>query len=267
MKYLPLLFIISLGIGCSLPKERYSQFQLQKDIYQVGDSTIIALKNTVPCPIRITFEYSGASSIVENFVLQAYEQRIFKYTKDRLSLADANKMAMSAILTDPAGINIDTATRYLFPFPKDKTYKIIQGYNGSFSHNDDYSRYAIDFSLQVGDTVCASRDGVVVGVIEGYRVGGRHKKYRPFANYITLYHNDGTLTQYVHLQHNGAFVAIGDTVTALQPIGLSGKTGFTSTPHLHFNVLKPTAYGVAGFRVHFEKIDGNELKRGMIVNH
>ncbi|MEM6722694.1 MAG: M23 family metallopeptidase, partial [Bacteroidota bacterium] len=113
-------------------------------------------------------------------------------------------------------------------------------YNGSFSHNHVGSRYALDFDLSVGDTICSAGDGYVIGMIEGYKYGGSNRKWRPYANTITIYHPDqGALTQYAHLIENGAFVEVGDSVRTGQAIGLSGKTGFTSTPHLHFNVFRP----------------------------
>jgi murein DD-endopeptidase MepM/ murein hydrolase activator NlpD len=119
----------------------------------------------------------------------------------------------------------------------------------------------------VGDTVCAARDGIVVGLIKDYNVGGKDRKYRDYANFITLYHTDGTFTQYVHLKKNGSFVALGDTVVASQPIGLAGITGFTSIPHVHFDALKPTLDGMVGFPIKFQKADGASLTQGMKVQH
>ena len=67
--------------------------------------------------------------------------------------------------------------KFSLPFPKNLSYKIIQGFNGSHSHNTDFSRYAIDFSLKINDTVCSAADGYVVGVIKGYELALRHYRF------------------------------------------------------------------------------------------
>ena len=41
---------------------------------------------------------------------------------------------------------------------------------------------------------------------------------------------------YAHLQESGVLVRPGQHVRAGQQIGLSGNTGFTTGPHLHFAV-------------------------------
>ena len=56
------------------------------------------------------------------------------------------------------------------------------------------------------------------------------------ANYVTIGHDDGSQAVYVHLQMNGALVELGDWVTTGEVIGLSGNTGFSTGPHLHFKV-------------------------------
>jgi murein DD-endopeptidase MepM/ murein hydrolase activator NlpD len=56
------------------------------------------------------------------------------------------------------------------------------------------------------------------------------------ANFIRLLHDDGTMSLYAHLKSDGVLVRPGQRVTAGQRIGLSGNTGFTTGPHLHFAV-------------------------------
>ena len=57
------------------------------------------------------------------------------------------------------------------------------------------------------------------------------------ANSILVQHADGTIGVYLHLQKGGNKVKVGDRVKAGEPIGLSGNTGFSSGPHLHFAVF------------------------------
>ena len=56
-------------------------------------------------------------------------------------------------------------------------------------------------------------------------------------NFVLLLHDDGTLGEYMHLSPSSVQVQPGERVERLQPIALSGNTGFSSTPHLHFQVM------------------------------
>ncbi|MCC9165237.1 M23 family metallopeptidase [Pontibacter harenae] len=157
------------------------------------------------------------------------------------------------------------------PFPKGKEYNIIQGYNGKFTYNTIFSQYAIDFNLNIGDTITSADNGYVVGVVEDYKDYGTSKKWRDNdkSNYITIYHpNSGLYTQYVHLNHKGALVKLGDYVLKGQPIGIAGMTGFTTTPHLHFNVKIPSdKNGLISTDIEFENgIKGKDLKKKDRVN-
>jgi murein DD-endopeptidase MepM/ murein hydrolase activator NlpD len=49
-------------------------------------------------------------------------------------------------------------------------------------------------------------------------------------------HVDGSVARYIHLQKRGALVKLGDEVRQGQRIALSGNTGQTGGPHLHFDV-------------------------------
>jgi len=62
------------------------------------------------------------------------------------------------------------------------------------------------------------------------------EKYGGRANYVRILHDDGTMGLYAHLRPEGVLVRVGQRVRQGQQIGLSGNTGFTSGPHLHFAV-------------------------------
>ncbi len=125
---------------------------------------------------------------------------------------------------------------YLLPFQSGSSAPVGQGYHGHFSHKNSYS---LDFDLAEGTKVYAARAGVVVEIKEDSRGGCKYPKCMGMANYITVCHEDGSMANYIHLKHQGSMVNPGDKVEAGQVIGLSGNTGWSSGPHLHFEVFLP----------------------------
>ena len=146
-----------------------------------------------------------------------------------------NPLRKTVKLLQKGIIKDDSSYVYDLPFEAGKKYFLIQGY---FSHLSHKERAALDFKMKRGTAVSAARGGVVVRVKEDGDRGGWNKKYRPYGNVIVIQHADGSRAGYWHLQHNGALVNVGDTVKQGQPIGLSGKTGYTLFPHLHFIVWR-----------------------------
>jgi murein DD-endopeptidase MepM/ murein hydrolase activator NlpD len=132
-------------------------------------------------------------------------------------------------------IKEDTSFVYSLPFAYNESHRLVQGYFSRYSHKN---RAALDFKMKRGTAIFAARNGVVVRVKEDGYKGGLNKKYKPDGNFIIVQHPDGSRAGYWHLQHNGALVSAGDTVLQGQLIGLSGKTGYTLFPHLHFLVWR-----------------------------
>jgi murein DD-endopeptidase MepM/ murein hydrolase activator NlpD len=128
-------------------------------------------------------------------------------------------------------IKDDTSYVYWLPYAEGTIHRVVQGYYSSYSHKN---RAALDIKMKPGTPVHAARDGIVVRVVETNDKGGLKKAYRQFANMIVIQHGDDSRTGYWHLQKNGSLVNVGDTVMKGQLIGLSGNTGFTAFPHLHF---------------------------------
>lgn len=150
----------------------------------------------------------------------------------------------------------DDTVLYRLPYAAGKRYRVIQGFNGDFSH-DDRESYAVDFGMPVGTPVHAARGGTVVDVEESHDQGGWDDKYYRTANYIVILHDDGTTGEYYHLKHQGAAVAVGDRVEAGDHIGWSGNTGHTTTPHLHFAVYRADTWGrTRSVRFRFQTAEG-----------
>lgn len=156
----------------------------------------------------------------------------------------------------------DTLYNYGLPFLKNKRYKILQGNNENFSHYKPTSKYAIDFKMNVGQEICAIREGLVVNVKSNSNEGGSSEKYFKKANIIFIYHADGTFSQYGHLKKDGVLVQVGDTVKKGQIIGFSGNTGMSTEPHLHLVVYKSTKKGLISIPYILDSISTKKYKKG-----
>lgn len=133
--------------------------------------------------------------------------------------------------------NYDKNYVYDLPFRKGKALWIHQGYNGSFSHQNENS---LDFIMPEGTEVLAAREGMVIDIVQNNNQSCPTRNCAPYGNYISILHSDGTIAEYFHLQQNGAKVKVGETVTKSQPIAWSGNTGWSSGPHLHFVTFLPS---------------------------
>ena len=149
---------------------------------------------------------------------------------------------------------------YALPYETGRSYRVLQGYGSRFSHTG-LEAYAVDFDMPEGTPVHAARAGVVARVEESNTIGCWSDGCGRYANYIVVLHNDGTTGEYYHLKHMGALVEVGDSVARGQKIGLSGNTGHSTMPHLHFAVYRATDWGnTQSIPVRFQSADGT-IKR------
>ncbi|MET8748650.1 M23 family metallopeptidase [Streptomyces sp. NPDC004667] len=117
-----------------------------------------------------------------------------------------------------------------FVAPVDGSYVSTQ-YGAGGGMWSSGSHTGIDFHADEGTSVHAVGAGTIVEAGWGGAYG----------NNIVIKHNDGTYTQYGHLLSLN--VSVGESVTAGQQIGLSGSTGNSSGPHLHFEARTGATYG------------------------
>lgn len=104
---------------------------------------------------------------------------------------------------------------YQKPFAIGRKTQGLHGYNG------------VDYGMPIGSALYAAAAGtVIIAKDSGYNGG--------YGKYVAIQHPNGTQTIYGHM--NAVMVSVGQSVSKGQTIGVSGNTGKSSGPHLHFEV-------------------------------
>jgi len=139
-------------------------------------------------------------------------------TKRRISKEYNDAMRVYGTVTDESYIN----SKFILPLDSFITSNFGKArvYNGSLKGYHS----GTDFRAKIGTPIIASNDGVVALVKDRFYSGGT----------VLINHGQGIYTCYFHMS---AFsVKVGQRVKKAQLLGLSGKSGRVTGPHLHFAV-------------------------------
>jgi hypothetical protein len=204
---------------------------------------LVQMEANVPLPCTVTVP---AGKTIEAFTLTPTgKDWAFDYT---------NHFTAGAY-----NVKHDDTHLYSLPYVAGASFKVTQGYRGTFSHTGP-DEFATDWKMPEGTPVLAAREGVVVSVKDQFEKGGPHRKFEDCANMVVVQHSDGTMAHYCHLAPNSAKVKVGDKVRAGDLLAASGNTGFTSGPHLHFAVFRArNGYGRETIPVKFRTADGSSV--------
>lgn len=257
MKNISILLFLLLAV---LPAFSQDNCKLYED--ESGENVILLFDNNEYCPVSIELtvkvknikcSFPEESVIVVPAQTKAYKIGEIETINNQKS--SMYKYSHYLYYGDITKKTYDENFEYYLPYPKGKEYEIYQGYNGKFSHKDEF---ALDFSLEVGDTITAARGGIVIYVEESNSKACTLPNCDSYSNYITIYHDDGSFSEYVHLKKNGSLVEVGQQISIGEKIGLSGNTGYSTGPHLHFECFYPTDKGEESFKTIFKTADGKK---------
>lgn len=109
--------------------------------------------------------------------------------------------------------------------------RITSGYSYSRFHPTlgvNTPHRAIDYAAPMGTPIMSVGDGTVVFAGWG---GG-------YGNFVKIRHNSTYQTHYAHLSRFATDLAVGDTVEQGEVIGYVGSTGYSTGPHLHYEIQK-----------------------------
>ena len=123
--------------------------------------------------------------------------------------------------------NGDSLMRAFMRYPTSQRYRISSHFNPNRRHpitGRVSPHNGVDFATPTGTPVLAVADGVVTRVLT-----------HPFAGkYIEIEHGGKYVTRYLHLHR--FLVRKGESLARGQRIALSGNTGRSTGPHLHFEL-------------------------------
>lgn len=216
-------------------------WNLKFNVEKSGTTYKVFADNEEFSPMSAAFKFTlmNMKSTLKSDEIIVIPARAKKFLVTTVSVVEANKnyrfqYSVKYNFGDVTLQKFDDSYIYSLPFEKGKTYRIDQGYNGDFSHQNVS---ALDFNFKIGDPVFAAREGLVVETISKNTQTCPDKTCAKFNNHIIIMNSDGTFAEYSHLKYGGTTVKAGDNVTKGQLIGYSGNTGYSNGPHLHFSVF------------------------------
>ena len=232
--------------------------QVELEMYRLGNRIVQTARNRYAVPLMVSWSLSG----MENLRPVTMPSGVIMLPHApqpqgsgpivilaELEMIDPTQGYRSAIVFqarfgDPGVQPIDY--QYALPFPAGKTFSVLQGFHGAFSHHGS-NEFAVDFDCPVATPVLAARPGMVVVANATAQGSGTTPEFLDYkrTNFVLVMHEDGTLGEYMHLAPATIQVKPGQRVERGQELALSGNTGFSSTPHLHFQVMTAARDGIA----------------------
>jgi murein DD-endopeptidase MepM/ murein hydrolase activator NlpD len=111
----------------------------------------------------------------------------------------------------------------------------------------------IDLGVKVGSPIYAAAAGTVLGTGDTDRACSGVS----YGKWVLIKHANGLTTLYAHL--SVIQVSAGQAVASGEKIGLSGNTGYSTGPHLHFTVYASESVHISGPTEYKSKVCGTYL--------
>ncbi len=163
--------------------------------------------------VTVTKGHNGSVEICEESV---YENGTLR----------TNRIASEKVVVEPVKQVVKVGTKYKKVLDSGLSYPLNGTLSSPFGSRWGRMHEGIDIAVSEGTSVKAAECGTVSYVSEN--AGG-------YGKFIQIDHGHGVVTAYAHLSKIN--VKVGDTVSSDTVIALSGNTGRSTGPHLHFEIV------------------------------
>lgn len=159
--------------------------------------------------IATYYTYKNRRTTTISYVKQLYEE-------GKLTSTDLGEASSYGFIFPVPGLNKETAIN-------NKNWPSYSGHTGV-----DINRGVTEGTTQIV--------AVAAGKVIYSQDARKATSYTGYGECIIIDHQNGLCTLYAHMYDNSRTVAVGETVTQGQKIGILGNTGNSTGPHLHFEV-------------------------------
>ncbi|MEV5933846.1 M23 family metallopeptidase [Streptomyces sp. NPDC052079] len=228
---------------------RPSRIRTRAAVLAAGLGASVALGAGVAAAADTTAASGAASAVQAQAAAQAKAAKTQAAQAEKAALAK-KAAAAKAVQAKNAAKKAAAKKQASWVSPV-KNYKL----SASFAQNGGMwaSKHSgQDYAVPTGTPVVAAHGGTVV------KAGGNGAGDGPaYGNAVVIKHGNKTYSQYAHL--SSVNVKVGQVVKTGQKIALSGNTGNSSGPHLHFEIRTTPNYGTAVDPAKFLRANGVNL--------
>ncbi len=206
-------------------KSQYGQLVQQNVNLKTQTQTLAEIKQDIQKKEVLLFQ----KKVEQNRVVQSLKDQIQDMERMNRELEKSSQEITSKIMRMARGMTFLGTGRFLRP---------VQAYVSSLF---GYRRHPIfkrrifhngmDFAAKIGQRIRASDSGVVI-------VAGEHPQYYGYGKITIIDHGvkNGRRLATVYAHQSQIFVHEGQSVRQGEDIGCVGSTGYSTGPHLHFEV-------------------------------
>lgn len=188
-----------------------------------GVIVTVAKGNTLQ---SIAKKYNGDAGDIASFNDMAVTDKLS--IGDTIIIPDGEaSYSVSNITTKSSSKTYEPLLVNVSSLPDYNSYYLKPFIGGRIRSQGLHGHNAVDYSMPTGSSLYAAASGIVI-ISKSYGYNGG------YGEYVAIQHPNGTETVYGHMSN--PIVTVGQTVTQGELIGLSGNTGNSTGPHLHFEV-------------------------------
>lgn len=188
-----------------------NETQMYTKTNERAEEIVTALKKEVKSETTFSIE----TEIISDLTTITTQEECDEIQK---KIIEANK---KVVITSRGGSYRSNNKGYLWP----TTSRTITAYFGASGSRWSSTHTGLDIGVPSGSNILASKGGTVT--FSGWSGS--------YGYYVKIDHGNGIVTAYAH--NSRLLVSAGETVKQGDVIALSGSTGNSTGPHLHFEVI------------------------------